>query len=128
MTHAIALVAGTLAGSAITAAALAAVYRRRLEEAGWRADVPDSTGVVPVAPEVVRQLARRADSAERRARRWGLAVNALQDTHRYIVGDLLDAVRARDARIRRLSVPRHVRRSPVPIYGAQRARARAGVA
>ena len=120
MNLAIAVAAGTLAGAAITATALSIVYRARLEAAGWRADVPASTGVVPVDPEVVRQLAKRADSAERRARRWGLAVAALQDTHRYVVGDLLDAVRARDARIRRLSGPQHRRRSPIPAYGANR--------
>ena len=119
MTTALTLAAGVALGAGGTALLLICVYRRRLAEAGWRRDHPPSVGVVPVPPAVVRQLARRADSAERRARRWELAVAALQDTHRYVIGDLLDAVRARDARIRRLSAPRHVRRSPVPRYGRE---------
>ena len=120
MNLAIAMMVGSVIGSATTAAVLVAIYRPRLEAAGWRRDVPPSTGVVPVDPVVVRRLARQADSAARRARRFELAVAALQEVHRDVIGDLLDTVRSRDAQIRRLVAPRHRRRTPVPVYGAHR--------
>jgi hypothetical protein len=120
MTYAITAGAGALAGSALTALLLAARFTARAQEAGWRRDWPESTGVVPVPPVVVRRLARQADSAERRARRFELAVAALQELHRDVIGDLLDAVRSRDAQIRRLVAPRHRHRTPVPAYGVHR--------
>jgi hypothetical protein len=116
VTYAITAATGTLVGAAVTAMVLAPVWRARAYEAGWRKDVPASTGVVPVPPETVRRLAKEADSAQRRARRFELAVEALRQVHTDVIGDLLDTVTAQRAQLAR----RRPRRSPVPVYGVHR--------
>src|SRR5690606_11565171 len=80
-------------------------YQRRLDEAGWRVHVDPTTGAV-VDPPRTRAEARRADSAERRATRNERALAAFQRIHREVIGDLLDAIRDRDATIERLTRPR----------------------
>jgi hypothetical protein len=116
VTYAITAGAGTLVGAAVTALVLAPMWRARAYEAGWRKDVPASTGVVPVPPETVRRLAKEADSAQRRARRFELAVEALRQVHTEVVGDLLDTVAVQRAQLE----PPAPHRSPVPVYGVHR--------
>jgi hypothetical protein len=116
VTYAITAAAGTLVGAAVTALVLAPMWAARAHEAGWRKDVPPSTGVVPVPPETVRRLAKEADSAKRRARRFELAVEALRKVHTDVVGDLLDTVAVQRAQLE----PPRPARSPMPAYGAHR--------
>lgn len=71
----------------------------------------------------VRTVWADADHHKRLADRLARALTALDQLHRDVVGDLLDAVAQRDRTIARLrpTRPRHLRRSPMPAYGIHRA-------
>jgi hypothetical protein len=121
VTIALTMLAGALLGAATATSVLVPRLNRRLQEAGWRGDHEPTTGEIPLDPVELRVVRARALRFEAVARRQARTIAAMHDLHRYVIGDLLDAIADRDDALHAaLTRPRHMRRSPVPAYGIHR--------